>query len=119
MPRPRVHVTAPVPDEVTAALSELFDLVDDPAGADGVLSVLTTRVDGAFLDPAHQHLTVAPEPPTRRNSGLPPALDQVILRALEKKPENRFGSVAEAGAALEEITRPQTLARAARMTEFR
>ncbi len=58
MPRPRVHVTAPVPHEVTAALSELFDLVDDPAGADGVLSVLTTRVDGAFLDRAGPQLRV-------------------------------------------------------------
>jgi glyoxylate reductase len=48
--RPRVHVTEPVPAEVTAALEAGFDLVDDPVGADGVLSLLTTRVDGAFLD---------------------------------------------------------------------
>ena len=58
MPRPRVHVTAPVPEEVTAALAESFDLVDDPAGADGVLSLLTTRVDGAFLDRVGPQLRV-------------------------------------------------------------
>ena len=42
VPRPRVHVTAPVLDEVTAALTESFELVHAPEGADGVLSLLTT-----------------------------------------------------------------------------
>ena len=58
MPRPRVHVTSPVLDEVTAALSESFELVEAPEGADGVLSLLTTRVDGAFLDRVGPQLRV-------------------------------------------------------------
>lgn len=44
--------------EVTAALAESFDLVDDPAGADGVLSLLTTPVDDAFLDRVGPQLRV-------------------------------------------------------------
>ena len=58
MTRPRVHVTATVLDEVTTALAESFELVDDPEGADGVLSLLTTRVDAAFLDRAGPQLQV-------------------------------------------------------------
>ena len=56
--RPRVHVTAPVLDEVTAALAESFELVDAPGGADGILSMLTTRVNGAYLDRAGPQLRV-------------------------------------------------------------
>ena len=56
--RPRVHVTAPVPAEVAAALAEDFELVAEPEGADGVLSMLTTHVDGAFLDRAGPQLRV-------------------------------------------------------------
>ena len=56
--RPRVHVTAPVLDEVTAALEESFELVDDPEGADGILSMLTTRVNGAYLDRAGPQVRV-------------------------------------------------------------
>ena len=58
MTRPRVHVTATVLDEVTTALAESFELVADPTGADGVLSLLTTRVDAAFLDRAGPQLQV-------------------------------------------------------------
>ena len=58
MARPRVHVTSTVLDEVTTALAESFELVDDPEGADGVLSLLTTRVDAAFLDRAGPQLQV-------------------------------------------------------------
>jgi glyoxylate reductase len=45
-------------DEVTAALAESFELVDRPEGADGVLSLLTTRVDGPFLDRVGPQLEV-------------------------------------------------------------
>ena len=58
MPRPRVHLTARVPAEVEQALLRDFELVDEPRGADGVISVLTTRIDGAFLDRAGPQLRV-------------------------------------------------------------
>ena len=56
--RPRVHVTAPVLDEVTSALAAEFELVAQPEGADGVLSLLTTPVDAAFLDRVGPQLRV-------------------------------------------------------------
>jgi glyoxylate reductase len=55
---PRVHVTGEVPAEVQAELAEGFELLDSPTGADGILSLLTTRVDGAFLDAAGPQLRV-------------------------------------------------------------
>ena len=39
-------------------LAEDFELVAEPEGADGILSMLTTRVDGAFLDRAGPQLRV-------------------------------------------------------------
>lgn len=58
MVRPRVHVTAPVPAEVEAALVGDFELVDAPEGADGVLVVLPARVDEAYLDRTGPQLRV-------------------------------------------------------------
>ncbi|HEX6275731.1 MAG TPA: serine/threonine-protein kinase [Polyangiaceae bacterium] len=39
--------------------------------------------------------TVEPPPPSSRRPGLPPELDAVVMRALAKRPDERFGSVAE------------------------
>src|SRR6266480_2212995 len=41
----------------------------------------------------HQHVHVAPSPPSIINPTLPQELDAVFLRALEKNPERRFSSV--------------------------
>ncbi len=38
----------------------------------------------------YQHLNAEPPKPTERNADLPRALDSVLLRALEKRPEHRF-----------------------------
>ena len=56
--RPTVHVTGEVPARVHEALAESFALVDDVEGVDGILSLLTRRVDGAFLDRAGPQLRV-------------------------------------------------------------
>jgi len=58
VPRPRVHVTAPVPVEVDEALRGDFETSDSPEGVDGILAMLTTRVDGAYLDHAGPQLRV-------------------------------------------------------------
>jgi glyoxylate reductase len=53
-----VHVTAAVPVEVERALGDAFELSETPEGADGIVSMLTTRVDGHFLDRAGPQLRV-------------------------------------------------------------
>ena len=58
MPRPRIHVTAPVPAEIEEALRRDFETSDTPEGVDGIVSMLTTRVDGAYLDRAGPQLRV-------------------------------------------------------------
>ncbi|WP_376796719.1 protein kinase [Thermogemmatispora sp.] len=50
----------------------------------------------------YQHLQKAPPPPSSQNPALSPAIDRVLLQALAKRPEERFGSVAAFASALEE-----------------
>jgi lactate dehydrogenase-like 2-hydroxyacid dehydrogenase len=51
-------VTAPVPVEVDEALRRDFETSDSPEGADGIVAMLTTRVDGAYLDRVGPQLKV-------------------------------------------------------------
>lgn len=55
---PTVHPTGPVPAPITSALTESFTLSETPAGADGVLATLPTRIDEAFLDAAGPQLRI-------------------------------------------------------------
>jgi lactate dehydrogenase-like 2-hydroxyacid dehydrogenase len=56
--QPHVHVTAPVPAEVVTALERDFLLVDGPDGAEGIVAMLTTKVDAAYLDRAGPGLRI-------------------------------------------------------------
>ncbi len=47
------------------------------------------------LEVVRAHIHQQPPPPSRLNPQLTPELEAIILRALEKKPENRFASGAE------------------------
>ena len=58
MPRPRIHVTAPVPVEVDEALRRDFQTSDSPERVEGIVAMLTTRVDGAYLDRVGPQLKV-------------------------------------------------------------
>jgi len=51
-------VTAPVPGEVESALQRDFELVPGPEGADGIVSMLTVRVDDGYLERAGPQLRV-------------------------------------------------------------
>ena len=51
-------MTGRVPGAVDAALREQFELVDAPVGADGILSLLATTVDEAYLERAGRGLRV-------------------------------------------------------------
>src|SRR2546425_2248486 len=48
-----------------------------------------------------QHFTMQPQPPSMLNPRISPAVDAVILRALEKKAEDRFPSIAVFGQAFQ------------------
>jgi serine/threonine-protein kinase len=69
---------------------------------------LYEAVAGRYPFPGHAdyefmtaHLTAEPTPPRGVQPGLPPALEQVILRAMAKDPAARFQSTGEMKAALE------------------
>ena len=78
--------------DLYAAAVILYQMVvgDVPFRAESALGVIT------------KHLTETPTPPTQRrqNANIPPALEAVILRGLEKKKDDRFASASEMKAAL-------------------
>jgi glyoxylate reductase len=55
---PCVHLTGAVLHEVEEALARDFELVPEAAGADGILALLTTTVDDAFLEAAGPQLRI-------------------------------------------------------------
>ncbi|MBI5067825.1 MAG: serine/threonine protein kinase [Deltaproteobacteria bacterium] len=50
-----------------------------------------------------EHQTRVPDPPGKRRAGIPRELDWLILKALEKKPQNRQQSMAELGGDLSRV----------------
>lgn len=50
---------------------------------------------------ANMQIHASPRPPRELNDSLPPWLNRVILKALEKRPENRFDSMEEMAGTLE------------------
>ena len=55
---------------------------------------------GSSQDIVNRHLREPVVPPSLRRTDLPPILDRIILRALEKDPTKRFGSAAAFASAL-------------------
>ncbi|HUY79001.1 MAG TPA: protein kinase [Ktedonobacterales bacterium] len=55
---------------------------------------------GSIVELYHQHLSVAPTPPSRLNPALPPAVDDAVLRALAKQPQDRYPRVEQFAQAL-------------------
>ncbi len=49
------------------------------------------------------HLLTPPDPPSQHVQGLPPSLDAVVLRAMAKRPEDRFASAEEFLRALDRV----------------
>ncbi|HAT44002.1 MAG TPA: hypothetical protein DCS90_02765, partial [Ktedonobacter sp.] len=57
---------------------------------------------GSMEQLMYQHFSVEPPPPSTYNTQLPKAVDAVLLRALAKKPEERFPSIVAFASALEQ-----------------
>jgi len=69
--------------------------------------MLTGRRPFEAADPlavAYKHVHEAPAPPTSVEPSVPPALETVTMRAMEKDPDARFQSVADMAAALADRT---------------
>jgi eukaryotic-like serine/threonine-protein kinase len=60
---------------------------------------------------AMKHLSAIPEPPSAKRPEVPPALDQVVLRALAKDPAQRYQSAEEMDADLERVARGLAVSR--------
>ncbi len=58
-----------------------------------LLTGRTPYVGNGYQHMWHQHVHIAPSPPSLINPTLPQELDAVLLRALEKNPERRYSSV--------------------------
>ncbi len=54
---------------------------------------------GDQLQMMYQHVNVQPQPPSTFNPNIPADIDTIILRALSKKPEDRFPSISTFGRA--------------------
>jgi serine/threonine-protein kinase len=59
----------------------------------------------APVEIAMKHLTAIPEPPSTLRPGLPHDLDAIVMRALAKDPEQRYGSAEEMDADLARVAR--------------
>lgn len=57
------------------------------------------------MEIVQQHLNTAPRPPSEYWSSMPKALEALILRCLEKKPEGRWPNVTDLGRALAHLER--------------
>jgi serine/threonine-protein kinase len=64
---------------------------------------------GNPMDTAILHITQPPDAPSKLRPALPAELDAVILKALEKKPEERFANCLEMAAALEDACKKSPL----------
>jgi eukaryotic-like serine/threonine-protein kinase len=110
------------PADVLTATGEVFGTLgymapemaqgpgDDPRSdiyALGVMmfELLTGRLPflGTSLQMVSQHLTMPPVPPRSLEPSIPPAVERVVLRALEKHPDDRFPSMRHLVAALQAV----------------
>ncbi|MCK6580050.1 MAG: protein kinase [Anaerolineae bacterium] len=56
--------------------------------------------DNNVISIIYQHLEKQPDPPSNANPALPPAVDEVVLKAMAKTPDERYPSAVDLAAAL-------------------
>ncbi len=83
------------------AIEEEVDGRTDVYALGGILYEMLTGTPpftgSAYLEIVYKHLKTAPEPPSRAcpEQGIPAAVDALVMRALEKRKERRYGDMAE------------------------
>jgi len=75
----------------------------------------TPPFQGGVGQMMYQHFHVQPQPPSTRNPRIPQELDLVLLRALAKKPEERFPSIAAFGQAFQQALQNMSTSTLARV----
>jgi serine/threonine-protein kinase len=75
--------------------------------------------EGTAAQLLHHHHHTPPEPPSNYNQSLPPELDEVFLRALAKKPEQRYPSIIAFAQAYDSIMKSILRARQAHLAQAR
>ncbi len=60
-------------------------------------------VDDNFMKVLHSHQYDTPEPPSTCNNLIPPDMDAVVLKCLEKNPKDRYGTMMELFSVLKKI----------------
>ena len=101
-------------------LSKSVPQTDQYALAVMIYELLTGQApfQGGMAQMMYQHLNVTPEAPGRIHAGLSSSIDEVLLKALEKRPEDRFPSMTSFIEALKQAilqgTNPQLRVRDAR-----
>src|SRR5712691_5734669 len=96
----------------TSMAPEQWSSVPVPATDQYALAVMTYELLagrspclGGMEQLMYQHFNAQPPPPSTFNAQLPAAIDAVILRALAKKPEDRFPSIRCFDSAFEQAAR--------------
>jgi serine/threonine-protein kinase len=93
------------PEQATS--SDSVDARSDVYSLGAVMYYLATgRAPFPYSSPLQvmiAHASEDPEPPRLLNADLPPELEEIILRSLEKRPDDRYQSVAELREALDRV----------------
>src|SRR6266571_1783191 len=96
----------------TSMAPEQWSSVPVPATDQYALAVMTYELLagrspflGGMEQLMYQHFNAQPSPPSTFNPQLPAIIDAMILRALAKKPEDRFPSIAAFASAFEQAAR--------------
>jgi serine/threonine protein kinase len=102
---PRNHPDAGTPEYMAPEqVVGSSDARSDIYGLGVVLYLLLTGrlpfTGSSSRDVMEAHLRRDPKPPRHYNSSIPPAMEAVVMRAMAKKPEDRFQRANELGAAL-------------------
>lgn len=102
------HYMAPEQTLSSASVSPQSDIYSLGVTLFEMLTGELPFTGGDAVEISMRHLSEAPPAPSQFNATLPPSLDEVVLRALEKEPFDRYQTGAEFSAALSEAARQFT-----------